>query len=235
VDVLTLCEERPALFINTPMARRQWTGLDDEHLASIGFINFVWNALERKFSSLIWVTAGWEQDVGELVIASIGNVSLVKLFANMLKQELRSRPDRQLWAQAMLTGALFDEIREARNDVVHCFFTYDPAKGLEGYYKVTPRKAAGSKELKTVAMAKDDIEDLCIAISDCLESIDDLVMTIWFRRRLLATEAEPSESAYVTAVHGWRVAPFDTGRLKAYPRKRARRREAPSPPLSTED
>ncbi len=84
------------MFINTPMARRQWTGLDDEHLASIGFINFGWNALERKFASLIWVTAGWDQEVGELVIANIGNVSLVKLFTNMLKQELKSRPDREL-------------------------------------------------------------------------------------------------------------------------------------------
>jgi hypothetical protein len=217
------------LFINTPMARRLWTGLDDEHLASIGFINFGWNALERKFASLIWVTAGWDQEVGELVIGSMGNVSLVKLFANLLKQELKDWPDRQLWAQAMQTGALFDEVREARNDVVHCFFHSDPTKGVEGHFKASTRKtASGKAELRTVAMGKGDIDDLCVAISDCLESIDDLVMKIWFRRRFLSTEPVAkavAQRAYDEAVHGWNAAPFDIRRLRVYPKKRARRAE----------
>ncbi len=213
------------MFINTPMARRQWTGLDDEHLASIGFVSFGWNALERKFASLIWVTAGWDQDVGELVIASLGNVSLVKLFTNLLKQELRRWPDRLLWAQAAQTGALFDEIREARNDVVHCFFHSDPTKGIEGHYKASTRKTAtGTAELRTVAMGKSDIEDLCAAISDCLESIDDLVLKIWFRRRFLAAGPEAraaGERDYDAAVHRWRAPPFDVRRLRIYPKKRA--------------
>ena len=212
------------MFINTPMARRQWTGLDDEHLASIGFINFGWNALERKFASLLWVTAGWDQDVGELVIGSLGNVSLVKLFANLLKQELGDWPDRRLWSQATQTGALFDEIREARNDVVHCFFLCDPTKGVEGYYKTATRKtASGAAELRTVAMGKGDIDELCVAISDCLESIDDLVMKIWFRRRFLAADPTPDERAYDEAVHGWSTPGFDVRRLRTYPKKRARR------------
>jgi hypothetical protein len=229
------------VFINSPMARRQWTGLDDEHLASIGFINFGWNALERKFASLIWVTAGWDQDVGELVIASMGNVSLVKLFTNMLKQELRRRLDRPLWAQATLTGALFDEIREARNDVVHCFFHCDPTMGVEGHYKASTRRtASGTAELRTVAMGKRDIDDLCVAISDCLESIDDLIMKIWLRRRFLAAESvgqAPADCAYDEAVHGWNPAPFDIKRLRIYPKKRVRRseaREAETPPESAE-
>ena len=215
------------MFINTPLARRQWTGLDDEHLASIGFINFGWNALERKFASLIWVTAGWDQDVGELVLASMGNVSLVKLFMNLMRQELRAFPDRRLGAQAAETGALFDEIREARNDVVHCFFLVDPTRGIEGHYKTATRKTAtGTAELKTVAMGRADIDDLCVAISDCLESIDDLVMKIWFRRRFLASEpagAPSREGAYEDAVHRWSPTPFETRRLKTYPKKRARR------------
>ena len=216
------------MFINTPMARRQWTGLDDEHLASIGFINFGWNALERKFASLVWVTAGWDQDVGELVIASMGNVSLVKLFANLLKQELNAWPDPRLWSQAMQTGALYDEIREARNDVVHCFFLVDPAQGIEGHYKTATRKTAtGTAELRTVAMGRGDIDDLCIAISDCLESIDDLVMKLWFRRRLLAVDAAPEARAYDEAVHNWNAPGFDVRRLRTYPRKRARRAQAP--------
>ena len=221
------------------MARRQWTGLDDEHLASIGFINFGWNALERKFASLVWVTAGWDQDVGELVIASMGNVSLVKLFANLLKQELGDCPDRRLQSQAAQTGALFDEIREARNDVVHCFFLCDPTKGVEGYYKTSMRKtASGAAELRTVAMGKGDIDDLCVAISDCLESIDDLVMKIWFRRRILAADPAPDLRAYDEAVHAWSAPGFDLRRLRVYPKKRARRflphHAAPTPGTAEE-
>jgi len=219
------------LFINTPMARRQWTGLDDEHLASIGFINFGWNALERKFASLVWVTAGWDQDVGELVLSTLGNVSLVKLFMNLLRQEVRPWPDKSLTAQAVQTGVLFDAIREARNDVVHCFFYVDPARDVQGHFKTATRKSAGgTAELRTVAMGKADIDDLCVAISDCIESVDDLVMKIWFRRRFLAAaqDGRPTdEAAYHAAVHGWSVAPFDIGRLRIYPRKHARRRAAP--------
>ena len=218
------------MFINSPMARRQWTGLDDEHLASIGFINFGWNALERKFASLVWVTGGLDPDVGELVFASMGNVSLVKLFLNLLKQQLRVRPDRLLWSQAAQTGALFDEIWEARNDVVHCFFHVDPANGVEGHYKASIRRSgSGRPELRTVAMGKEDIDDLCVAISDCLESIDELVMKIWFRRRFLLAGNDGegvAEDAYRRAVHGWSAAPFDTRRLKIYPKKRRRRAPA---------
>jgi hypothetical protein len=213
------------LFLNTPLGRRQWTGLDDEHLASIGFVNFAWNALERKFASLVWVTAGWSQDVGELVIASMGNVSLVTLYLNLLKQELRERDDRRLWEQGSQTGALFDEIREARNDVVHSFFFWDPSQSLEGHFKSSARKSrSGRAELRTVAMAKNDIDDLCFAISDCLESMDDLVLKMWFRGRFLGGSPAQSEEAYDRAVHGWQDPPFDTRRLRAYPKKRARRR-----------
>ena len=212
------------MFLNTPLGRRQWTGLDDEHLASIGFVNFAWNALERKFSSLVWVTAGWSQDVGELVVASVGNVSLVALFINLLKQELKARDDHRLWEQGAQTGVLFDEIREARNDVVHSFFFLDPARGVEGHFKGSARKSrSGQAELRTVAMAKSDIDDLCFAISDCFESIDDLALKIWFRRRFLAGAGSRSEAAYERAVHGWQDPPFDVGRLRVYPKKRARR------------
>ncbi len=158
------------MFENTPLARRQWTGLDDEHLASIGFVNFAWNALERKFASLVWVTAGWTQEAGELVVAGMGNISLVALFINLLKQELNAREDRRLWEQGARTGALFDAIRDARNDVVHTFFDCDPTSGVEGHFKKMPRKSrSGQAEIRTVAMGKNDIDELCSAISDCFE------------------------------------------------------------------
>ncbi len=215
------------MFLNTPLARRQWTGLDDEHLASIGFVNFAWNALERKFASLVWVTAGWTQEVGDLVLASMGNVSLVTLFVNLMKRELKERDDRRLWDQGAQTGALFDEIRDARNDVVHSFFYCDPTGGIEGHFKASARKnASGQAELRTVAMEKGDIDDLCLAISDCFESIDDLILKIWFRRRFLAAERGAPAHLYDRAVHCWQDPPFDIRRLRIYPKKRRRRSAA---------
>ncbi len=212
------------MFENTPLARRQWTGLDDEHLASIGFVNFAWNALERKFASLVWVTAGWTQEVGELVVAGMGNVSLVTLFFNLLKQELKKRDDRRLWEQGSETGILFDAIRDARNDVVHTFFHCDPTTGAEGYFKGSPRKSTtGQAELRTVAMETGDIDELCCAISDCFESIDDLILKIWFRRRILRGSRRPNARSYEQAVHGWQDTAFDIGRLKDYPKKRSHR------------
>ena len=210
------------LFENTPLARRAWTGLDDEHLASIGFVNFAWNALERKFASLVWVTAGWTQEAGELVIASLGNVSLVTLFVNLLKQELKRREDRQIWEQGAATGVLFDEIRAARNDIIHCFFDCDPMTGIEGHFKGSARKGrSGQAELRTVAMGKSDIDDMCFAISDCFESVDSLTTKIWFRRRLLAAKRPPSAAAYEQTVHGWQDPPFDVKRLRTYPSNRS--------------
>ena len=211
------------MFENTPLARRLWTGLDDEHLASIGFVNFAWNALERKFSSLVWVVGGWTQEMGEVVIASMGNVSLVTLFINLLKQELKKRDDRRIWIQGSMTGLLFDDIRAARNDMIHCFFHCDPTTGVEGYFKPSARKStSGEAELRTVAMARSDIDELCFAISDCYESIDDLVLKIWFRRRLIESEADASEEAYSKAIHGWQDPPFDIRRLKAHREKHAK-------------
>jgi hypothetical protein len=209
------------VFENTPLARRVWTGLDDEHLASIGFVNFAWNALERKFASLVWVTAGWTQEVGELVVASTGNVSLVTLFINLLKQELTHREDRRIWEQGSQTGELYDEIRAARNDLIHSFFYYDATTGLEGHFKSSTRKSkTGQAELRTVAMAKNDIDELCAAISDCFESIDDLMLKIWFRRRLLRAKRATSSQAYQQTVHGWQDPPFDLKRLRVYPARR---------------
>ncbi len=212
------------MFENTPLARRQWTGLDDEHLASIGFVNLAWNALERKFASLVWTAAGWTPEVGELVVAGMGNVSLVALFINLLKQELKRGDDRRLWEQAARTGLLFDAIRDARNDVVHTFFHCDPMTGTEGHFKGSPRKSTtGRAEIRTVAMAKTDIDELCSAISDCFESIDDLNLKIWFRRRFLSGNRLATADSYEQAVHGWQEPPFDLERLRAYPKKRSRR------------
>jgi hypothetical protein len=212
------------VFENTALARRQWTGLDDEHLASIGFVNFAWNALERKFASLVWVAADWTQDVGELVVSGMGNVSLVSLFINLLKQELKEKPDRRLWEQGSGIGILFDTIRDARNDVVHTFFDMDPTSGLDGHFKGAPRKGRGGRaEIRTIAMGRGDIDDLCHAISDCVESIDDLILKIWFRRRLLAAGQPDSPQSYERTVHGWRSPPIDLTRLKVYPTMRVQK------------
>jgi len=209
------------LFENTPLARRQWSGLDDEHLASIGFVNFAWNALERKFASLIWITAGWTQEVGELVLASMGNVSTVILFTNLLRQELKQKDDRLIWEQGSQTAHLYDEIRSARNDMIHSFFHCDPTGRIEGHFKRSARKnTSGQVELRTVAISKDDLDDICCAISDCFESVDDLILKIWFRRRYLDGAPKTASKSYQQAVHGWQDPPFDVKRLRIYPARR---------------
>jgi hypothetical protein len=215
------------VFENTPLARRQWTGLSDEHLASIGFINFAWNAVERKFASLVWITGGWSQEIGELVVAGMGNVSLVSLFLNLLKHELSEMGDRPLWEQGLKTSVLFDAIRDARNDVVHTFFDCDPMSGAEGHFKGAPRKNRNNgADIRMVAMSKSDIDDLCRATSDCFESIDDLILKLWLRRRFLSGRPQIPTDGYDEAVHSWQRPPFDLGRLKAFPEKRARNGKA---------
>jgi hypothetical protein len=48
-------------FTNNSLGREFWTGIDDDHLASVAFANYAWNIVERKFVSLVWIAAGWTQ------------------------------------------------------------------------------------------------------------------------------------------------------------------------------
>jgi hypothetical protein len=114
------------MFTNTPLARRFWTGLNDDHLASIGFANFAWNILERKFASLVWVAADWSQEIGELVTADLGNVSMATLFINIIKQSVTD--DDRILCQATRTVAVLDGIRSDRNNLIHSFFHRDPTR-----------------------------------------------------------------------------------------------------------
>ena len=157
------------MFINTPMARRQWTGLDDKHLASIGFVNFGWNALERKFASLIWVTAGWDQDVGELVIANLAMFRWSSC-ANLLRQELRDRPNRIISTQAAQTGALFEEIRERETTSSIAFSTATRPWASRAIQGLDPQdRGAGHPELRTVAIGKADIDDPVVRSPTAIE------------------------------------------------------------------
>jgi hypothetical protein len=111
--------------------------------------------------------------------------------------------------------------------VVHTFFDCDPTSGAEGHFKGTPRKGRSElAQIRTVAMGKSDIDELCSAISDCFESIDDLILKLWFRRRFLSGNPSAPDHAYLQAVHGWQDLPFDLARLTIYPMKRARRAKA---------
>ena len=92
------------MFENTPLNRRFWTGLTDERLAGLGYVNFAWNILERKVASLIWVAADLPQSVGELVTADLGNVSLATLLINLVKQSA----DDRIIDQANKTVAVID-------------------------------------------------------------------------------------------------------------------------------
>ena len=57
-------------FTNNSLGREFWTGIDDDHLASVAFANYAWNIVERKFVSLVWIAADWTQKVGEVVTES---------------------------------------------------------------------------------------------------------------------------------------------------------------------
>ncbi len=52
-------------------------------------------------------------------------------------------------------------------------------------------------------------------------SIDDLILKIWFRRRLLGGKRPLSAQTYHKAVHGWQDPPFDLRRLRIYPEQRS--------------
>jgi hypothetical protein len=79
-------------------------------------------------------------------------------------------------------------------------------------------------------MEQGDIDELCRAISDCFESIDDLILKIWFRRRFLRGNRRAPALSYEQAVHGWQNPPFDVGRLRIFPTKRSRRAGRPRRP-----
>jgi hypothetical protein len=215
------------LFQNTQLARRFWTGLDDGHLASIGFVNFAWNILERKFCSLVWVTAGWDQPTGELVTADLGNVSMAGLLVNLLILNLKEYEDDRLLDQGQLTVSVFDGIRADRNDIVHSFFFHDPTKEISHNIKISAKKRRGTAEIKSIAMSNNDIDTLCAAISDCYDSIDDLVHKLWFRRKFLSGERGPFAQTYEYAVHGWRAPSFDIERLRNQVRIRSQRLNPP--------
>jgi hypothetical protein len=209
------------MFQNTSLARSSWTGLNDEHLASIGFVSFAWSALERKFASLVWATAGWSQEIGELVTSDLGNVSLAALFLNLLKQTLRERPDALILEQGVKTAAVFDG--------------GDSANNINGHFNLTKKRSdTGEVEITTVVMSKQDIDVLCFAISACSDAIDDLTHKLLFRRRFLASKT--SGNTYEQTVHGWQDPSFDIERLQTFLEARSQRpnpRKDQPPPRSS--
>jgi hypothetical protein len=222
------------MLTSTPLARRFWTGLNDDHLASIGFANFAWNVLERKFASLVWVAADWSQEIGELVTADLGNVSMATLFINIIKQSVTD--DDRILCQATRTVAVLDGIRSDRNNLIHSFFHRDPTKTIGKYIKVSAKSRSGGTEIKTIAMSKTDIDQLCADISTCFDSVDDLVHKLHFRRKFLAGERGALAQNYDDAVHGWRAPSFDTSLLREYLKRRSQRLNPPPnrpPPLSS--
>jgi hypothetical protein len=128
-------------FTNDTNWRRFWTGIDDDHLASVAFANYAWNIVERKFVSLVWIAADWTQKVGELVTADLGNVSVATLFINLVKQSVTD--DDRIVSQATKTVAVLDSIRAERNDLIHSFFYRDPVKKAGLHVKLSAKPKSG--------------------------------------------------------------------------------------------
>jgi hypothetical protein len=201
--------------------------VDDEHLLGIGYINIACSVLERKFHSLILITAGWTQQVGELEIADIGNVSASSLLIDQLKLNLDRHNDQLLLEQGIKTAALFDNIFADRNDIVRSFFIIDPTRDLDRRINRSAKQRHGEPEIKTIAWSKQDINELCIEISDCYESIDDLICKIWLRRKFVDEEFGKNSRSYQQRVHDGQEPSFDMERLLRHLKGRSQRRLNP--------
>ena len=218
------------MFQNTPAARQFWSGVDDERLLGIGYVNVACSVLEKKFHSLIWITAGWSQQVGELEIADIANVSASSLFIYQLKLNLGRYNDRLLLEQGTKTAALFDNICADRNDILHSFFIIDPNRDLDRRINRSTKHRNGEPEIKTIAWSKHDINELCIEISDCYESIDDLIGKIWFRRKFIDEEFGKNSQNYEQRFHDGQEPSFDIKRLLRHLKGRSQRLNPPQGP-----
>jgi hypothetical protein len=163
-------------FTNNALGRQFWTGVDDDHLTSVAFANYVWNMLERKFVSLVWVAADWPQKVGELVTADLGNVSVATLLINIIKQNILD--DDRIIKQATKTVALVDSIRNERNELIHSFFIHDPVARSGRHMKLSAKGRSGEAEIKVVTLSKNRINEMLEDMSICYDSIDDLAHKI---------------------------------------------------------
>jgi hypothetical protein len=211
-------------FTNNTHWRRFWTGIDDDHLASVAFANYAWNIVERKFASLVWIAADWPQKVGELVTADLGNVSVATLFINLVKQSIID--DDRIVLQATKTVALVDSIRGERNDLIHSFFHHDPVKKAGLHIKLSAKPKSGEAEIKIVTLSKDRINEMLSDLSICYDSIDDISHKITFRRFYLTGKMK-AYGSYDNAVHGWREPSFDIELLRTCLRRRSQRQNPP--------
>ena len=216
------------MFQNTPAARRFWSGVDDEHVVSIGYVNIACSVLEKKFHSLIWVTAGWNQQVGELETADLGNVSAGTFFIDQLKLQLEN--DQILLEQGVDTATLFDKICTDRKDIIHSFFFRDPTRDLDRRINLSAKQRHEQPEIKTITWSKDDINELCIEISDCYDSIDDLIYKICLRRKFFDEEFGHNSQTYEQRVHDWQKPSFDIKRLLRHLKGRSQRLNPPQGP-----
>jgi hypothetical protein len=167
-------------FTNDAVGRHFWTGIDDDHLASVAFANYAWNIVERKFVSLVWIAADWTQSVGELVTADLGNVSVATLFINLVKQHITD--DDRIVQQSIKTVALLDSLRGERNDFIHSFFHYDPVSSASRHIKLSAKPRSGEAEIKFITLSKDRINEMLEDLSTCYDSMDDVAHKITFRR-----------------------------------------------------
>ncbi|MFK5595610.1 hypothetical protein ACFZ8E_01145 [Methylobacterium sp. HMF5984] len=202
--------------------------MDDQQLGTLGYISVIWNRIERNLAACIWVVARWEQNVGEVVTAGLGNVSQTDLLTNLIGLK---NNDPKLAEQAQKTVALYQLIRGSRNDLMHGFYNSEhiglqPAKSLT---KVTSRKGGGPIELKVVPVSLEYLQQLASDMHVCNESLYDLRHKFFFRNRWIDGHRGPLENNYEDAVHGWRAPSFETSFVQEV---LARRSQLLNPPRS---
>lgn len=190
------------------------TGMSDEQLATIGYINVLWNGVERNLEGCIWAAANWSQELGQVVTADLQNVSRATLLMNIVHQRIGD--DERLIEHACKSMELYERLRSVRNDLIHGFFNWSRRSGktLDTLLKFTAKHRTGFAEAKVVPVSQGTLDRIAEDMAVCLEALNDLMHKLIFRQRYLDGERGPLARTYDDAVHGWRAPSFDTNLVR---------------------
>ena len=131
-------------------------GLTDTQLRLIGKVAISWNDLEAQLEERIWQIAKWDKTIGAFVTTHMHNIPRVLLFNNLVNHVIS---DAHLRDYATTWVAMFDKVRERRNDVVHALPHFNIREGFDTYVKRTTKKGTG-----TVKVTAHDFDTAAVSL-----------------------------------------------------------------------
>jgi hypothetical protein len=154
------------------------SGLTENQLRSIGHITILWNSIETRFEQLIWLAAGWSDDMGSLVTADMDYLSKYRLASNLVNFRTS---DAGVKDYGLATIKLFDSARMARNDVIHGL----PVLDKDSTEAIVSQKRSAKKGTGALRKTKHDISQAALdqLIKDLavLEAaIESNIFQLWF-------------------------------------------------------